>query len=79
MRYSELIIFFYLKKHRLNNTGYSILKPIDMDEGFKKYRHLSKLQNKSLLCLTVHTLDLTIHRFINLHLEHVTLKAPYIG
>ena len=42
MHYSELIIFFYLKKHRLNNTGYSILKPIDMDEGFKKYRHLSK-------------------------------------
>ena len=79
MHYSELIIFFYLKKHRLNNTGYSILKPIDMDEGFKKYRHLSKLQNKSLLCLTVHTLDLTVHRFINLHLEHVTLKAPYTG
>ena len=79
MHYSELIIFFYLKKHRLNNTGYSILKPIDMDEGFKKYRHLSKPQNKSLLWLTVHTLDLTIHRFLNLHLERVTLKAPYTG
>ena len=79
MHYSELIIFFYLKKYRLNITGYNILQPIDMDEGFKKYRYLSKPQNKSLLCLTVHTLDLTIHTFLNLHLERVILKARYTG
>ena len=79
MHYSELIIIFYLKKHRLNNTGQSILKWVAMDEGFKKYRHLSKPHNKSSVMLTVDTLDLTIHTFLNLHIERVLLKAHYTG
>ena len=54
MHYSELIIFFYLKKYRLNITGYNILKPIDMDEGFKKYRYLSKPQNKFVMLDSSH-------------------------
>ena len=50
-----------------------------MDEGLKKYRHLSEPHNKSSVLLTVETLDLTVHTFLNLHIEPVLLKAHYTG